>query len=391
MRLHLIAVLVVVALVANAQATASKNHPKVLRLNSATDRSIIANIPVQRFLRKHHSVDTINEERGIVTVLEKAKTLVSTKVTDKTLQRWAANNKAPKHALLRLKLDDAGTELFKKAKFGEWVTFMTKRYPENAHAAMISALRTRYSDDVLSKMIIAAKQAPSTKNVATKLQVEQLRAWGKQGKSADDVFALLNLKTKAQNLDDLFDDPQFVPWLKYVDDFNKNDPVKANAMMRKTLAPHTNGADIGAKLQAQQLKVWAREGKTADDAFNLFNLKTKAQSLDDLVQDAQFFPWIKYVGDLNDGDSKKKYAMVAKTLTTYNDETNKGVYTMLNAAKNQELAKKLQRGQFDNWLADNVKFYDVSTYVGAKGSPPNSPARKFVQDYLQAYNKKNIP
>ncbi|KAG6955847.1 hypothetical protein JG688_00011699, partial [Phytophthora aleatoria] len=238
--------------------------------------------------------------------------LVSPKITDKTLQRWAANNKSPKHALARLELDKAGTKLFEKAKFVDWVAFMTKRNPNNAGEAMMSTLMTRYSDDVLSTMIIAAKQAPNTKDIATKLQTEQLR-------------------------------------------------------------------------------VWASRGKPADEVFTRFNLKEKAQSLDDLVDDAQFAPWLKYVDDINGEDSKKANAMVAKTLTTYNEETNKGLYAMLSAAKNVESTKKLatdlQKGQLDNWLAQKVDVHDVSAWLGAKRTPLNSPERKAVASYRDALSK----
>ncbi|KAF1779795.1 hypothetical protein GQ600_20642 [Phytophthora cactorum] len=180
---------------------------------------------------------------------------------------------------------------------------MTKRNPNNAGEAMMSTLMTRYSDDVLSTMIIAAKQAPNTKDIATKLQTEQLR-------------------------------------------------------------------------------VWASRGKPADEVFTRFNLKEKAQSLDDLVDDAQFAPWLKL---------QKANAMVAKTLTTYNEETNKGLYAMLSAAKNVESNKKLatdlQKGQLDNWLAQKVDVHDVSAWLGAKSTPRNSPERKAVASYRDALSK----
>lgn len=291
------------AVVAGEQAAAAKE----LRLNSFVHRSFDAHIHAQRVLRDRRSVD---EERGLPTVIEKTKTLFSTKVTDKTLQRWAANKKSPQHALIRLDLDNAGKDLFTKAKFADWVSFMTKRNPQNAEAAMLSALMTRYSDDVLSGMLIAAKKAPETKTIATNLQIQQLRGWMKKG-------------------------------------------------------------------------------KTADDVFNLFNLKGKATSLDDLVSDGQFAPWVTYVTALNKGDPKKTNMMVVKTLTTYNKKTHKGVYDMLSASKNKQLAADLQRGQFDNWLANNVQFYDVSAMVGAKGTPRGSPQRLFVKDYVAAYNKKH--
>ncbi|KAF4045534.1 hypothetical protein GN244_ATG01982 [Phytophthora infestans] len=262
------------AVVAGEQAAAAKE----LRLNSFVHRSFDAHIHAQRVLRDRRSVD---EERGLPTVIEKTKTLFSTKVTDKTLQRWAANKKSPQHALIRLDLDNAGKDLFTKAKFADWVSFMTKRNPQNAEAAMLSALMTRYSDDVLSGMLIAAKKAPDTKTIATNLQIQQLRG------------------------------------------------------------------------------------------------------------DGQFAPWVTYVTALNKGDPKKTNMMVVKTLTTYNKKTHKGVYDMLSASKNKQLAADLQRGQFDNWLANNVQFYDVSAMVGAKGTPRGSPQRLFVKDYVAAYNKKH--
>ncbi|KAF1779797.1 hypothetical protein GQ600_20645 [Phytophthora cactorum] len=111
MRLQFSVLLVIVAFIASTQAAISNEHPKALKLHSAADRSFTVNKNrVQRFLRKQHSVDATNEERGILTALEKAKTLVSPKITDKTLQRWAANNKSPKHALTRLELDKAGRD-----------------------------------------------------------------------------------------------------------------------------------------------------------------------------------------------------------------------------------------------------------------------------------------
>ncbi|KAE8962703.1 hypothetical protein PF005_g26022 [Phytophthora fragariae] len=110
---------------------------------------------------------------------------------------------------------------------------MTMANKQNPEAAMISTLATRYSDDVLSQMIIAAKSARGTKGLATQLQAGQMSLWKSSGKSADDVFGLLGLKNAGGKL---FDNPEFATWIKYVDDLSEGNSKKASLMMTSTLA-----------------------------------------------------------------------------------------------------------------------------------------------------------
>ncbi|KAG3162266.1 hypothetical protein PI124_g22040 [Phytophthora idaei] len=132
---------------------------------------------------------------------------------------------------------------------------MTKRNPNNAGEAMMSTLMTRYSDDVLSTMIIAAKQTPNTKDIATKLQTEQLQVWASRGKPADEVFTRFNLKEKAQSLDDLVDDAQFAPWLnaaKNVESTKKLATDLQKGQLDNWLAQKVDVHDVSAWLGAKR-------------------------------------------------------------------------------------------------------------------------------------------
>ncbi|GMF50775.1 unnamed protein product [Phytophthora fragariaefolia] len=235
MRGHHIVLLIATSLLASANAAPEFN------INSpAFNPSLTAahqDVSAQRLLRVHYTGEAKNnEERGISTFVEKAKSVLSSsKISEKTLERWVRNKKSPGDALIRLKLHKTGGKLFENPQFNTWVTIVKRTNPHNPEAAMISALMGRYSDDVLSQAIIAAKKVPGTKDLASKLQIEQTVAWLKKGKSSDDVFNFFQLKTAGKQI---FDNPQFTVWTKYVDDLSKNDADKAGLTMLSTLGAH---------------------------------------------------------------------------------------------------------------------------------------------------------
>ncbi|KAG6611972.1 putative secreted RxLR effector protein [Phytophthora cinnamomi] len=252
MRVHCVVLLLVAAaFLAGATATSASTQAKI---NFATlDQSHTAaqfDISAQRFLRVHYTerAEDENEERGFTTAVEKTKALLgSSTFSEKTLARWVKNNKSPKNALIRLKLDKAGDKLFENSQFETWATYMTMLNKQDPDAAMISALSTRYSDDVLSQMLIAAEKVSGSNELATKLQAGQRRVWQSNWKSADDVFKLLKLNNAGGRL---FGDPQFIAWTKYVDDLNQSNPKKANSVIVSTLTIHYGDEKLAALIRA---------------------------------------------------------------------------------------------------------------------------------------------
>ncbi|KAL3659165.1 hypothetical protein V7S43_015744 [Phytophthora oleae] len=128
---------------------------------------------------------------------------------------------------------------------------MTKSHPNNPEAAMLTTLMSKYSDDVLTQMIVKAKSATDTKEIATKMQTEQLRLWAKQEKSSDDVFNFFKLnKVDAKTLDDLVGNPQYSTWAQYVDDISGKKPNKAKSMVAKTLTTYYTDQGLYSMLGA---------------------------------------------------------------------------------------------------------------------------------------------
>eukprot|EP00644_Phytophthora_capsici_P005622 jgi/Phyca11/12965/fgenesh1_pg.PHYCAscaffold_2_\ len=183
-----------------------------------------------------------------------------------------------------------GTNLFEKPEFSFWATFMAKRHPNNPEEAMVTTLLAKYSDEALTQMIVKAKSATETKEIATKMQSEQLRLWAKQEKSSHDVFDLFKLnKVNAKTLDDLVDNPQYSTWVQYVDDISGKDPNKANSMMAKTLTTYYTdqglysmlGAaknvestkQLAADLQKAQIANWLAKKANPRDVFQWVGAK----------------------------------------------------------------------------------------------------------------------
>ncbi|EGZ07988.1 hypothetical protein PHYSODRAFT_288784 [Phytophthora sojae] len=156
------AVLLIAAVFLASVDAASVATPRLDRSLAAAQRDVTA----RRFLR----IQEGGEERGIATTVEKAKSLfTSSKISQKTLERWVKNNKSPAKVLTRLQLDDARLMLFQNPKFKTWFTNMTMLNKQNPEVAMATFLTARYSDDLLSQMIITAKKAPGTKQGLEKI------------------------------------------------------------------------------------------------------------------------------------------------------------------------------------------------------------------------------
>ncbi|EGZ07987.1 hypothetical protein PHYSODRAFT_288783 [Phytophthora sojae] len=247
MRVHHVVLLVAAAILATTNAALTL--PQFM-INSPKLTGSLLTAQQQRFLRTPYTEDDSIEERGISTVVEKTKALLSSsKVSEQTLERWVRNDKSPKKALIRLKLDKAGDKLLEKPQFETWAKYMTMLNKENPEAAMISTLRTRYSDDVLSQMTITAETASGTKEMAARLQAGQRSVWMSEWKSADDVFKLLKLNVNKADRK-LFANPQFTVWTKYVDDLNGGETKKANSVIVSTLTDHHGDEGLAKLIRA---------------------------------------------------------------------------------------------------------------------------------------------
>ncbi|OWZ18267.1 RxLR effector protein, partial [Phytophthora megakarya] len=172
MRLHSIAVLSAITLLASVDATL---FPKVSKV-SATNFLVrpvnkgTNDVSNQRFLRIHS-----NDEERMPTV--------QAIPNIKTISRTALNMLG-KHA------DELG---------------LVKQM------ALIKQMK--YSDSMLSELLIAAKKNPSTEKAATDLQNQLIRAWLEKLEPPENVFKFLMLDRAADNV---LSDSQLKLWINYV-------------------------------------------------------------------------------------------------------------------------------------------------------------------------------
>ncbi|OWZ05343.1 RxLR effector protein [Phytophthora megakarya] len=75
----------------------------------------------------------------------------------------------------------------------DYVVMFNNKYPDRK-VSLIKTLKARHGEIDLANALSRAKQFEHTKDIATKLQRQQLKGWLNRKKSVDDVFALLKIK-----------------------------------------------------------------------------------------------------------------------------------------------------------------------------------------------------
>ncbi|KAG1694402.1 hypothetical protein DVH05_021482 [Phytophthora capsici] len=123
----------------------------------------------------------------------------NTKWVSKVIQniKLRVGHQSPNDAFKILQLDKMGVNLFLSPGFLKWEKFVRKAEQNAPEAAMFSVLATRYTDDALAGMFVAAKKVDSTRSIASKLEGIQLSNWANADRSSTYVFKALKLhKTK---------------------------------------------------------------------------------------------------------------------------------------------------------------------------------------------------
>ncbi|OWY99651.1 RxLR effector protein [Phytophthora megakarya] len=357
-------------------------------------------IHLERSLRVHKQRNQKIEERGMISAAtEKFKSMFTpSNIPTSMLDKWVTQQKSPKDVFIRLKLNNARTRLFEDPQFSTWVKYLTKRSDRFLGETILTTLKSKYSDDLLSQMVISAKKITSTQVIATKVQNAQLSMWRKARKPADKVFNLLQLEKTGEHV---FNIPEFTMWTKYV---KKLEGSNADKVIFATLSTHHADDALSSmliaakkipdpehtfsKLRTEQIQSWLRKEKSADDVFMLLQLN-KAD--DKLFGSSEFALWSKYLDDIKDPNKEK--TILATLSAHYND---KAMLKLINAAKDNPamngVVTTLETAQTKKWLAagtspDKVfKFYQLDQ-VGDKLLA--SPQLRSWVTYMQRFNAAN--
>ncbi|KAL4140100.1 hypothetical protein PRNP1_015176 [Phytophthora ramorum] len=358
------------------------------------------------------AISTLTTQYGdeaLYKLLESAKKLprtenLATRLQAEQMQHWATVGKSPDDVFRLFDLQKTGNSILTNPKFTSWVTYvddLTALNPDKA-ASTIPTLTTYYGDDILFKMLDAAKKSDETKSIATKLEAQQLQGWLKSGKSPDSAFVQMGLGNVEDNL---LASPLFSTWVKYLDDFNAQYPAEKTALVHlltkrfedeplakiiafgKTL---DSTKAVATKLETQQMQVWLTSGKSSDDVFTLLKLD---KAPDNFFDNPLYKTWSSYMNLFNK-ENPGKETNLFKTLTTYYND--KRLIKIIQEAKKfpnlESTASKLQAEKIQSYLAIKKSPDDVFKLFGLGDAWDNvigNPLFKTWLDYVKKFDREN--
>ncbi|KAF4031982.1 hypothetical protein GN244_ATG16135 [Phytophthora infestans] len=190
----------------------------------------------------------------------------------------------------------------------------------------LSITRTKPRLTTEEERVFKFDAIPGSGIASSMLVKAQLQLWLASGKSADDVFSKMKLKSVEGNA---LANPKFQVWLKCVDDFNQKNPREAkpaataltsqygddkygNAWLSRILDAgmedeHTKA--IALKLHAQRLESWKDKNTPALDVFDFLRL-----SEHNLLTSPLLTPWLKYAKEFHGRNPDKMSLMITLSI-----------------------------------------------------------------------------
>ncbi|KUF92577.1 hypothetical protein AM588_10007825 [Phytophthora nicotianae] len=224
------------------------------------------------------------------------------------LGKWRSEDLPVRGVWDRLKFSNSVHDALRSEKLKLLFKYISQYYP-NGETVVLEMFTTKYGEDAVAKALVLAKRDAATKDIATKMQRQQLEGWLANRKTGDDVFKLLNIK-------DGIDHPKMEILAEFTKLFNVNKNPQDKAEMFTVL----------------------RKGFGDDGKFAL--MLTKAQkSRDTLVADIAklyrkelFKQWFQYGIDPKTlhakfRDANEREEVVTRYAAYYDKMTNPQVYT----------------------------------------------------------------
>jgi hypothetical protein len=272
-----------------------------------------------------------------------------------------------------------------------------KAHPDEKTTTLFSKL-TKYDEQTLLDMLIAAEKVSSTKQLAVRVQADLTNFWLTSKKEPGSVFALLKLD-KAE--DSLFQNPLFTAWTKYADDFNVRYPRKALPLvtsMREHLStrklvkmaveasnsPSTQ--KLANRLHLELLDDWQKSGYTPASVFKLLGLDFAGGKL---LENPIFTYWIKYAAFFKDANPKQRVNVVSVMKKYYDDAT---LAKILVEADKVPSTKKLAADLLDvltiRWMYNKKSPEMVYTWLRVDGTAKDDAVRKVYDTYAKLFKMR---
>ncbi|ETN20237.1 hypothetical protein PPTG_03281 [Phytophthora nicotianae INRA-310] len=321
-------------------------------------------------------------------------------VSRRTIPALVGYSNTPWRSLQALVLDKAGDKLLQNPRFATWIKYVDDLNSDNLSISKYAVMAHYYDDETLTKMLFEAMKAPSTANNAAKLHKEQIQYWLDTRKPPGDVFQLLSLDKAGEKL---FDHPQFMKWVKYVEDLNKVHPDKKTTLI-SVLAKHYDSEALAKMMEsakdvpqsAKLVKLLETEQKwmTKETPDNLFKRLKLDQMENHVLSNTQLKTWINYMKEYNAVNPKYKATLIGTLAANYGelkvikmlDEAAKAKDTAGDAKvlKNELLQSWMQKG----WSPEYI--FDVVLRLDQDGNKLfRNPLVTTWGKYLIAFNRDN--
>nr|QMU24868.1 PaRXLR44 [Phytophthora agathidicida] len=233
------------------------------------------------------------------------------------------------------------------------------------------------------------------------MQHIELTGWLKDSKRADEVISLLKLDDAGA---DIFKNPKWKVWVKYVTMLEKSDVDESMAsaltyhfggdklatmLAAAQKSPSTAVKDIATKLETAQLNRWLTTASTPENIFTVLKLDKGA---DILFDSAALATWTSYLKLFNDKFPKKKTTMLRTFTKNYGED---GLIKLFVSAENANTpaATKFKNEVVEGWLDSMVYpssiFKSLELDKAGDGLLTSPLLASWVQ-YMEAFNK-NFP
>ncbi|OWZ00664.1 Avirulence (Avh) protein [Phytophthora megakarya] len=339
-------------------------------------------------------------------LVEEYKT-IAIKLEDEWFQVGLQRRKIPYKALIDLGLGKSrntlvGQLMDEKSLANIWVKYLqafNMRYPDQK-TTTIQSLTNSFGDVDVTTMLHTAKMDIWTRNLASQLEVAQVKMWLDSGKTTDDVFKLLKLDKQAISFQNKV---LLNTWISYINAFIKENPNKKITLFSAleirfkdrqlneilNVAKKFPGMEsIATKIQTVNIQPLFARNESPRHVFTLLGLNDEG---DHILSSPLFQTWMKYVEDFNKLNPKKQESWFDPLRIEYEYGGTRIVEMALQNPSTVQIGKKVEREWLNFWLDREKLPKDVFNFLELdKAGEKALTDRKFNAwiKYLDLFNER---
>ncbi|GMF29085.1 unnamed protein product [Phytophthora lilii] len=362
-----------------------------------------------RLLRTHETADEYGEERAITgfnRLTDAVKKGASKLVDNPKVQSLLGNKKSWSSILKATKLDDSAGSILSANGFktlNSYVEAFNTKNPKHP-MSLVRMLTAKYGDDAVARALVQVRRSssatPDSKEIATKLKLEQLEGWFANKQSVDDVFKLLKLTGDGNQV---FRSRKLELLEDYITLFNNRNnahetllqafkngvggDLKLATMLQAAKTDEFVFArQMASRLRKEQYKQWVADGLDPTGVMKLLQL-------DNTLTSPNLNALSSFVTVFNQKQRPADRVTLLQTLTAHYGDARlaKALVSAKRIESTNEIAKKLQVEQLTGWLDSRKPVQEVFGLLnlGKYGEAALASRNlEVLDDYIAMFNTR---